>query len=280
MSIACTTVSYAAASARPPAAERSQWSGFQAVIHATPCAVSASSWRSSDRPLPAWTLATRLVGGGVDLPLAVAEAVAADPPLPPGQHRAARVALDADVRREGPRGQRFEADEPPTRVEDRRSRLTGTRVGRKKYVTLRECGRAVRAHADARRRQVRPGDEMLDLRVCAAGHAGLEQLRKAVDRADRKRERERDARRRAADRHELPRAVGPCADEARAVALRVGREATSVHAGFAAADAHPGERRDRRAEQAHLRRRCRVRGAGRGADGERGAGQPRRGAQR
>ena len=87
--------------------------------------------------------------------------------LPPGQHRLALVALDAEVVRGLARGRGLEPQQPAVGVEDRRAALIRAALGGDQDV-----GVGVAAGGEHRRMQVGPREEVLAERRLRGGHRG------------------------------------------------------------------------------------------------------------
>ena len=200
-----------------------------------------------------------VVGGVGDHVFAGAEPVHRDVALPPGEHLFARVFLGLEVRRRGVAGQGLEPHQPPGGVEDHRPGLAGAAVGRDEHLAGRDR-RGVRGDRDRRRPKVRPRAEALFLR----GTAGVDPLRCAADAVGAgDAEHVQDPPPHApdpgprVDRHALAFGERLCGQEARPVALGVGREATRMPPAAGAAHGLDGQIPGRYAEEADLRlRRC------------------------
>ena len=204
------------------------------------------------------------------------EPVHGDVPLPPREHRAARVFLHPEVGRRHAAGQRVDPHDPAALIEDHRAGLAGSGIRRDELLSGGSRGRVGRDR-DQRRMQVRTRAEALHFRR----GAGVDPLRFGADRVlvgDREGVHEgvRAAARAQLRARSYPLAFGerPRRHEACPVALGVGLQASAVHPAQRAFHAYPRKLPRGHAEEADLRLGRGVAAARQRGDGHR-AGEDR-----
>ena len=205
-------------------------------------------------------LGERLVGGAVDLILALTEAERQDPSLPPGQDGLAVVGLRLEVGRGVVRRCGVEPDQVAGLIDDHLSRRARALIGRQEEIAGRRAGARRRRDRHRRRDDRRRREVVLDRRRAAA-------VVRELLLADRRLEGDAEARSRGRRGCALGDARGdadalagderPGGDEALTSPRRVRLDLAAVAAAARADDVDVGDRRTRAAEEADLGgRRC------------------------